>query len=113
MITLQIKETFFINWRDKDKGSHRFNRPAIQAWDKDGTKQAEIYYTYGFPHRSFKKPSFRKWYPNGQRCTEEYWENGIMCRYISWSNCGEKTHDICFMKKRNQLCQEIQVHLES
>ena len=80
MIILQFKTTTRSSWKTATNKSHRLNgKPAKQRWYTNGQKSCEEYYENNQYHRLNGKPAYQRWYSNGQKCSEQYYEHG---RYI-------------------------------
>jgi len=81
MITLQFKTTTSSttksDWKTTNKQRHRLHgKPAWQTWYANGQKCSEQYYENSLRHRLNSKPAYQTWYQNGQKSYEEYYENG-------------------------------------
>jgi len=82
MITLQFKTTnsssaIISSWKTITNLRHRLHgKPAWQRWYENGQKSCEEYYENDLRHRLNGKPAKQRWYPDGQKMSEEYYENG-------------------------------------
>jgi len=82
MIILQFKTTINSSrtnsdWKTTNKQRHRLNgKPAQQTWYTNGQKRSEQYYENNLLHRLNGKPALQHWYPNGQKRSEEHYEHG-------------------------------------
>ena len=79
MITLQFKATItYSYWKTANNQLHRLNgKPAWQRWYENGQKRYELYYENDLRHRLNGKPACQAWYENGQKWYEHYYENGV------------------------------------
>jgi len=65
VITFEIKQPGFIQWRDITGKLHRTGGPAYTGWYANGQKSYEGC-----------GPAYTGWHSNGQKSNEEHWESG-------------------------------------
>ena len=73
-------------WKNADNHNHKHRlggKPAWQVWYQNGQKRSEQYYENNQFHRLHGKPAYQIWFENGQKWRIEFYEHGEKYRLYS------------------------------